>query len=403
MLLWLPSAVACREHSTATRCKRWPCVLAALAVARSGDGPDDRRSRFVASLGYATASFAEALLCTWIGMRVLGGRGRAPGKPSAHIAGLFAAALIGSAVGSCADRLSVPAREGLGELARLVSLRSARRSGTATPVLLYISQRLGFGDQRPIRERDDHRARGLAIVTRRHVRRLAAWCLPVSTHAATSGCSWRAWCSRSSATGSSARALGVLAIAYAAAGRSTASAASSPAPYPRCSTRAGAALHAAGGQMLAMLGDRRCRIAAMLLTRDRLEQAIARSATTTLRARPDASCSLDRDASPASAAGDTTSDTAPPELVRAHARAQRPVARDAGPDPGNMRKLLPDGGDELFAEIGGTRARRAARTASNIASASPTAAEHILKTHRDQRIRVSRATSASRCSRWRWT
>jgi GGDEF domain-containing protein len=34
------------------------------------------------------------------------------------------------------------------------------------------------------------------------------------------------------------------------------------------------------------------------------------------------------------------------------------LPRDAGPDPGNMRALLPDGGDALFAEIGRQRASR---------------------------------------------
>jgi hypothetical protein len=41
------------------------------------------------------------------------------------------------------------------------------------------------------------------------------------------------------------------------------------------------------------------------------------------------------------------------------------LARDVGPDPGNMRGLLPDGGDALFAEIARQRDNRARRTAAS--------------------------------------
>ncbi len=95
LLIWLPSAVAVAAlHGNPFR--RWPGILAGLAVAQVTMAmligfP------LVAGLGSAFASATEATLCTWIGMRVPGGRGRIPS--SLHdVAGLFGAAVAGAAM-----------------------------------------------------------------------------------------------------------------------------------------------------------------------------------------------------------------------------------------------------------------------------------------------------------------
>lgn len=340
VLLWLPSAVAVAAlHGNPV--SRWPAFLAALAVAEVSMGlmlgfP------FVSSLGYAAASAAEALLCTSIGMRVLGGRGRPPAS-LAHIAGLFAAAVIGSAA-SALMVYPFRAAAGLDELARWF-LSEVLGILAGVPVMLHIRQRLGFGNQ-GIRVRHDL-GRGLALVTLAMfvaalvVLRISAmpliWMLmagmvfTVVRH------------------GQLGAALGVLAIAAAAGVVSFGG--GNPAQFLAVPpVKAGAMLQVV---MLAMLGVS-LPIAAMLLTRNRLDQKLREQ-----NAALGESLTTLRLAERLAGIGTWRYDLRTGRQTWSELMLEiNGLPRDTGPDPGNMRDLLPDGGDTLFAEIRRQRANR---------------------------------------------
>jgi diguanylate cyclase (GGDEF)-like protein len=340
VLLWLPSAVAVAAlHGNPVH--RWPAFLVALAVAEVAMGLMIGFT-LISSLGYATSSLAEALVCTWIGMRVLGGRGRLPAS-LAHIAGLFAAAVIGSAVSALIVYPFRPAT-GLGELARWF-LSEVLGILAGVPVLLHIRQRLGFGDQR-IKVREDL-ARGLALVT------LAMFVASlVVLRVSTMPLVWLLMAGMVFTVmrhGQLGAALGVLAIAAAAGVGSFGG--EDPARFLAASPeRAAIMLQVV---MLAMLGVS-LPIAAMLLTRNRLDRQLREQ-----NAALGESLTTLRLAERLAGMGTWRYDIRTGRQTWSELMLEiNGLPRDAGPDPGHMRNLLPDGGDALFAEIGRHRANR---------------------------------------------
>ncbi|TIX50508.1 sensor domain-containing diguanylate cyclase [Alteraurantiacibacter aquimixticola] len=142
LILWLPAAVgvaALYAHDV----RKWPAHLLAIFAAEmlvAAAIPVPVESGVV----FAIATVAEALVCARIGISVLGGRGEIP-RSLAQIAGLFLAAVVGSAAGAL---ISFPFRTipTLPELAWWF-LASVLGILAGTPVLLFLRQRLGFGDQ----------------------------------------------------------------------------------------------------------------------------------------------------------------------------------------------------------------------------------------------------------------
>jgi diguanylate cyclase (GGDEF)-like protein len=341
LLVWLPSAVAVAAlHGNPTQ--RWPALLAGLAAAQVAMAVMIGFS-LVAGLGYAAAGAAEASLCTWIGRRVLGGRGRMP-TSLRHIAGLFAAALAGSAAGALIVYPFRPA-EGPSELAWWF-LASVLGILVGVPAMLHIRQRLGFGDQR-IRINDDRTRRGLALVT------LAMFAVAIAVlRVAPVPLLWLLMAGMVVTVvrhGQFGAALGVLAIAAAAGLVSFGG--ESPARFLDLSpARAGLVLQA---MMLAMLAVS-LPIAAMLLTRERLEaqlrdqNAVLRDSLTTLRL-------AERLAGIGCWHYDVRSGA---QQWSEQMLEINGLPRDLGPDPGDLRGLLPDGGEALFAEIARQRDNR---------------------------------------------
>ena len=91
VLIWLPSAIAVAAlYVTPTR--RWPGLLAALLVAQVATSLL-RGTPPVPAFGFALANIVEAVVCTTVGIRVLGGRAKSP-QSFDHVAGLFAAAVF---------------------------------------------------------------------------------------------------------------------------------------------------------------------------------------------------------------------------------------------------------------------------------------------------------------------
>src|SRR5690242_5457494 len=95
--MWLPSALAVASLYATPR-RRWPWLLASLFVAQL--------LTFlwlaiplVSAVGFAVANQVEAVICATLGIRVLGGRRNSP-RTFAHVAGLFAAGLLGCAAGA---------------------------------------------------------------------------------------------------------------------------------------------------------------------------------------------------------------------------------------------------------------------------------------------------------------
>ena len=157
VLVWLPSAVAVASLY-ATPPKRWPVLLATLAVAQFSTSLLIGPSVF-AAFAFTVAHQVEALICASLGIRVLGGRAKAP-QGFGHIAGLFAAALLGCAAGAL---IALPFRPepSLAALAWWF-LASVLGVLAATPVLLRGRQWLGFGDQSVRFISKDH-GRGLTL------------------------------------------------------------------------------------------------------------------------------------------------------------------------------------------------------------------------------------------------
>jgi diguanylate cyclase (GGDEF)-like protein len=341
VLIWLPSAVAVASLY-ATPVRRWPVMLAVLLAAQVATSWV-RGGPLGSALAFALANQVEAVICAGVGIRVLGGRGRTP-QTFAHVAGLFAAALLGCLVGAL---LSVPFRAApsLDQPLRWF-LASVLGVLTATPVLLYLRQRLGFGDQ-SVRFWRSERGRGflLAVTAMVALGALVLLC-PVRglTPVLFVGIVFAVF-----RYGQLAAACGVL--AYAAVGMFASLGGQSPAPY--LDTDPAMATLILQGQMLLMLATA-LPLAAMLLTRDRLEQGL-RVSNDDLRAH----LTILNLTKTLAGIGrwqynlETGEQNWSEKMLELNG-----LPPDLAPDPGDIRDLLPDRGEALFARLAEHRETR---------------------------------------------
>jgi diguanylate cyclase (GGDEF)-like protein len=334
LLLWLPSAVAVAALY-ATPTQRWPALVAALFAAQVlsysllGIG-------LASAIGFAVANQAEALICAVLGIRVLGGRANGP-RTFRHVVGLFAAAVLGCTAGAL---LALPFRSdpNLLDLAWWF-LSSVLAVLTATPVLLYQRRRLGFGEE-DVRSQPTDPKPGFFLTV---VAMLALgatvisspfpWLLPLLFVAVVFAVI---------RFGQLAGACGV--IAFAVAGMLASLGGRSPAPFLELEPFAAGLLFQA--QMLLMLATA-LPIAAMFMARDALEGGL-RNRNEELRAN----LTILNLTKTLAGIGRWQYDLVtgkqdwseqmlvlnglPPELA---------------PDPGDIRDLLPDGGEALFSQL----------------------------------------------------
>jgi diguanylate cyclase (GGDEF)-like protein len=361
LLIWLPSAVAV-ACLYATPARRWPVVLAVLFVAQMLTSVA-LAMPFGSSLGFALANLVEALVCVGVGIRVLGGRGKGPSN-FAHIAGLFAAALLGCGISSL---IAQPFRP-QADLAQFAWWSLSRALGvlTGTPLLLYAGQRFGFGNQNA-RSWDTGRNAGLLLaaaamlvladtVFSSHV----AWLLPLLFVAIIVAVIRH---------GRLAAACGV--IAYAVAALTVSLGGHSPAPAVATDPfSAGLVLQA---QLLLMLATA-LPISAMLLTRDRLEQGL-RKTNDELRAN----LTILNLTKTLAGIGrwqynlETNEQNWSEKMLELNG-----LSPELAPDPGDIRELLPDGGALLFAKLAEHRQTRIPYS-FDYSVTHPDGSEHILK------------------------
>ncbi len=334
LLLWLPGAVAVASlYATVPR--RWPLLLGtmfAMQVAYSSW----RGVPFLPGLGIAFANQVEAVICAYLGMRVLGGRAKSP-QTFGHVAGLFGAAVLGCAAGTLITLLFHPGRT----IAEPVHwfLSSVLAVLTATPVLLYLRQWLGFGDQN-VRFWDVGRHRGFLLtvggmlalgdlVLASPVRGVTPVLFVMIVFAVFR-------------YGQLAAACGV--IAYATAGMIASIGGHSPTPYLDSDPAAAALI--LQGQMLLMLATA-LPLAAMLLTRDRLEAGL-RVTNDELRAN----LTILNLTKTLAGIGrwqynlETGAQNWSEKMLELNG-----LSPELAPDPGDSRELLPDGGAELFGKL----------------------------------------------------
>ena len=361
VLVWLPSGVAVASLY-ATRARRWPMVLAVLFVAQMVTSVA-LAMPLGSSLGFALANLVEALICVSVGIRVLGGRGAGPSNFT-HIAGLFAAALLGCAVSSV---IAQPFRP-QADLAQFAWWSLSRALGvlTGTPLLLRAGQWLGFGDH-PARPWNVERKRGfllamaaLLVLGDTVLSSQVAWLLPLLFVAIIVAVIRH---------GRLAAAGGV--VAYAVAAISVSLGGHSPAPAISADAfSAGLVLQA---QLLLMLATA-LPISAMLLTRDRLEAGLRKSndelrgnltilnLTKTLAGIGRWQYNLE-----------TGEQNWSEQML-----ALNGLSAELAPDPGDIRELLPDGGAQLFAKLAEHRETRIPYS-FEYSVVHPDGNEHILK------------------------
>ena len=141
LLVWLPSgiAVACQF---ATPISKWPRMMAVLAVFQFA-ALWCLTGTLLGAVGYTLQSQVEAGLCGYIGIRVLGGRKRSA-RNNRHIAGMVGGAMFGSAAALLVALPFVPFA-GIQELGwRYLAAVLGVLAGT--PACLRFRQYLGYGD-----------------------------------------------------------------------------------------------------------------------------------------------------------------------------------------------------------------------------------------------------------------
>ena len=338
LLIWLPSAVAVAALYANAR-RRWPVVIGALAIAQFSTVVAIGLP-VISALAIAVAHAAEALLCATIGIRVLGGRGQIP-RNLGHFAGLFAAALVGSAASTLIAYSFRPV-SGLVEVAWWF-LASVLGVLVGVPVLLYIRQRLGIGDQR-VRVGNARDHRGMPLAT------LAMFALSIAVFEISAvSLLWLLMGALIFAVirhGQMGAACGVLGIAAAAS--VTSYGGNSPAAFLDFEpATAGLVLQA---MMLAMLTVS-LPIAAMLLTRNRLEKQLREQ-----NAQLEHSLTTLQLAERIGGIGRWHYDIRSGRQTWSEQMLEiNGLRRELAPDPGEMRDLLPDGGEALFGEFASHR------------------------------------------------
>jgi diguanylate cyclase (GGDEF)-like protein len=341
VLVWLPSAVAVASLY-ATPQRRWPGLIGALLAAQVLTSLW-RGTPVVSALGFAFANQVEALVCASLGIRVLGGRAKNP-QTFHHVAGLFAAALLGCTAGTL---LSLPFRFGPGlEKPLRWFLSSVLGVLTATPVLLYVRQWLGFGDQN-VRFWEGERFRGFVLTV---IGMLAVGGLVFSLPLrGLTPVLFVAIVFAVFRYGQLAAACGV--IAYAIAASVVSLGGHSPAPYLDLSPSGAAVVLQV--QMLLMLATA-LPLAAMLMTRDRLEAGL-RETNDDLRAN----LTILNLTKTLAGIGrwqynlETGEQRWSEQMLTLNG-----LPADLAPDPGDIRNLLPDRGEALFTRLAEHRETR---------------------------------------------
>jgi len=341
LLVWLPSAVAVASlYATPTR--RWPGLLAALFIAQT--------VTFVLvgipvglAVSFAVANQVEAVICAALGIRLLGGRSKSP-QSFAHVVGLFVAAMLGCATGAL---IALPFRAdpSPAELAWWF-LTSALAVLTGTPVLLYLRQWLGFGDQNVRFWEAGWRPGFFAVVAAMLGLGVLVFQMPLP---AMMPLLFVAIVFAVIHYGQLAAACGV--IAYAAAGTLTSLGGQSPAPSLGLEPfAAGLVLQAL---MLLMLATA-LPIAAMLMTRDKLERQLRGQ-----NAELHDNLMILSLAESLAGIGRWRYDLVSGKQIWSPLMLElNGLPRELAPDPGNVRELLPDGGERLFSEIAAHREDR---------------------------------------------
>ena len=335
LLVWLPSAVAVASLYATPR-RRWPLLLAVLFIVQMLTSIA-LAMPVGSSLGFAFANLIESVLCASIGIRLLGGRGKGP-RTFGHIAGLFAAALLGCTVGSLIAQPFRPEPD----LAQFAWWTLSRVLGvlTATPLLLYARQWLGFGDQNVRFLKQQERKWGfpsavaamLALGTAVFAGP-AAWLLPLLFVAIIVSVV---------RFGQLAAACGV--IAFAAAALLVSLGGHSPAPAVAADPfAAGLVLQAL---MLLMLATA-LPIAAVLMAHDRLEAGL-RKRNEELRAH----LTILNLTKTLAGIGRWQYDLVTGKQDWSEQMlVLNGLSPELAPDPGDVRDLLPDGGEALFSKL----------------------------------------------------
>lgn len=338
IIVWLPSAVAVASLY-ATPSRRWRILLATLAAAQFatflliGISLDS-------ALAFTVANQVEAVVCAALGIRVLGGRAKSP-QSFRHVVGLFASALLGCFAGAL---IALPFRgePSLVELAWWF-LSSVLGVLAATPVLLRARQWLGFGDQtvRFVQGGPDRTfilcvaamfVLGLVVLASSQVALLPLLFVAIVFAVIRYG--------------QLAAACGVL--VYGAAGTLVSLGGHPPAAlFAAEPFAAGVSLQA---QMLLMLATA-LPIAAMLMTRERLAEKLrAQNAelhdNLTILSLAEQLVGLGRWRLDLKTGEQVWS----PQML-----ALNGLSPDLAPDPGNIREMLPDGGERLFGELAARR------------------------------------------------
>lgn len=361
LLVWLPSAVAVASLYATPR-RRWPVligVLFAVQVAVSWW----RGTPLWSATGFAFANQVEALVCAGLGIRVLGGRAKNP-QTFYHVGGLFAAALLGCAAGTL---LSLPfsASPGLEQPLHWF-LGSVLGVLTATPVLLYLRQWLGFGDQNVRVWEANSRGRFLMVSTLMLALGWLVFNIPIRglTPALFVAIMFAVF-----RYGQLAAASGV--IAYGAAATLASLGGDSPAPYLDTDPTTAAMILQA--QMLLMLATA-LPLAAMLLTRDRLESGL-RETNDELQANLTI---LNLTKTLAGIGRWQYNLQTGEQKWSEQMLALNGLPAELAPDPGDIRCLLPDRGEALFDKLAEHRDTRIPYT-FEYAVRHPDGREHTLK------------------------
>ena len=363
LLVWLPSAVAVASLY-ATPIERWRWVIAALGIGQLLTFAALGISLW-AVVGFTLANLTEALICAAVGIRVLGGRARGP-QTYGHVVGLFAAAVLGCAAGAL---IAYPFRpvSGLPELAWWF-LATVLGVLTATPMLLYARRWVRFGDE-TVRIRTHAPTPGFAVAV------AAMFALAVMVFAGPSAVVlpvlFVAIVFAVIRYGQLAGACGV--IAYATAAMLGSLGGESPAAFLALEPFvAGLVLQSL---MLLMLATT-LPIAAMLMTRDRLEAQLREQ-----NAEMGNHLTILKLAESLAGIGRWRYD------MRSGAQHWSPLmlelnglSRELAPDPGNVRAVLPDGGEQLFGEIAAHRDDREPYS-FEYRTSPPGGDERILKIH----------------------
>jgi diguanylate cyclase (GGDEF)-like protein len=361
LLIWLPTAVHVASIYATPR-KRWPLLLGTLFAAQVAYSLW-RGIPFAPAAGIAFANAVEALLCAYLGIRVLGGRAKSP-QTFAHVAGLFGAALLGCAVGTLITALFVP----IGNVALPFHwyLSSVLAVLTATPVLLYLRRWLGFGEQ-DVRVWESGRHSGF-LLTVGGMLALGALVLAIPLKGLTP-ILFVAIVFAVFRYGQLAAACGV--IAYAVAGMVASLGGHSPAPY--LDADPASAVLILQGQMLLMLATA-LPLAAMLLTRKRLEHGLLQS-NDELRAH----LTILNLTKTLAGIGRWQYNLETGEQAWSEKMLElNGLSPELAPDPGDIRHLLPDGGARLFAKLAEYHDTRIPYT-FDYAVIHPDGSEHILK------------------------